>query len=72
MFTKIDINNIIHNDIFLVNIIDCETKSELPFFITFDQMHAINYFESWKIENNEFNKICKIIKLPLIIEKEPI
>lgn len=70
MFTKIDIENVDIHDLYLINSIDYEEKTETPFFIAIDQTFAINYFESWKRENNEENKLCKIIKLPFITEKK--
>jgi len=70
MFTKIDIENVNNHDLYLIISIDYKSKTETPFFIADDQLFAINYFESWKRDNDEENKLCKIIKLPLIIEKK--
>lgn len=69
MFIKLDLENINTQELFLIITIDIITKIETPFFISENQKFAVNYFESWKSENNEITKFCKIIKLPLIIER---
>lgn len=68
MFIKINTEEVNIKNLFLIYIVDYKTKTEIPFFVTDNQMFAINYFESWKIENNEIEKLCKIIKLPLITQ----
>jgi len=70
MFIKLDIENIKYSELYLVSIVDYKLKTELPFFIAKDQLFAMNYFESWKRENTEDTKLCKIIKLPFINEKK--
>jgi len=69
MFIKIDVENVNIKDLFLIVSIDYESKSEQPFFLSDDQLFAINFFESWKRDNDEVHKLCKIIKLPFITEK---
>lgn len=70
MFIKLDIENMNILELFLIIVIDINSKIERPFFISENQKFAVNYFESWKSENNETTKFCKIIKLPLITEKD--